>query len=228
MYFINENDEKLYYDISKSGAYIWPYSKPLDKFFLYILEENKVSSIEFKPSFNFSISGLPSCINSIIFSLNSDFNQPLDNLPSSLKYLELYDKFNQPLDLLPEGLKRLIINAEFNYPLDNLPAGLEYLEIRGAFNHPINNLPLGLKQLRIKNIGDYDDYNTRIAIQRNITTTTQFNQPVIKLPQNIEVIECSHSIFNADNLNKYVLNSFGGIKNIYREYSKLHTISINY
>jgi len=226
MYYINESNEQSLYIRQIDNIFIWVYNSPLDKEFLQILEDNNALGIEFKPSFNHNISRLPNCIKKIIFPINSDFNQPLENLPSGLEHLELYDKFNQPLDFLPTGLKKLIINADFNYPLNNLPAGLEYLEIRGAFNHPLDNLPISLRGLRIKNINEYDDYHKRSAIIRK-DNITRFNQPIRRLPPNIEIIEFSHNIFNADNLNKYGLSSLKNVyKSIYDEYPRLHSILI--
>lgn len=200
--FLTADNRILNYIISShDGIYIWPYNNPLEPEFIDILERKNAPGIELKPSFNYSISQLPASIKIIRFPYNSDFNQPVDNLPAVLEHLELYDKFNQPLDCLPQGLKRLIINASFNHPLENLPSGLEYLEIRGEFNHPLDNLPLGLKELRIKNVSDYSDYHTRHCILRaDNGYFTKFNLPIKTLPPNLEVLELSHKLFNRDNI----------------------------
>ena len=164
--FTNYQNKSLFY-LKYDNIYKWVYNLPLDKNFLEILEVEHAEAIEFKPSFNYDISSLPNCIKQIIFPINSDFNQPLTNLPLELEELELYDKFNQPLHSLPHGLKRLIINGDFNHPLDNLPSTLEYLEIRGEFNYPLDNLPSNLKMLVIKEVYDYDDYHLKSSILRN-------------------------------------------------------------
>lgn len=157
----NSQNEIIMYS-KFENIYLWPYGLPMDKKFIEILEVEQASIIEFKPSFNYDISCLPNCIKKIIFPINSDFNQPLTNLPLELEELELYDKFNQPLNYLPHGLKRLIINSDFNHPIDNLPNTLEYLEIRGEFNHSLDNLPNNLKMLVIKDVYDYDDYDLNL------------------------------------------------------------------
>lgn len=167
---------------------------PIDPVFIDILKS--LNHIEFCPSFNHSIDNLPSNITSIVFSINSEFNQPLNNLPSCLQHLELYDAFNHPLDNLPYGLRTLLINADFNHPLDNLPASLEHLQIRGEFNHPLDNLPQGLKKLEILEIYDFDGPTTCNPIQRNYGKKTMFNQPLVKLPPTLEYITITSTEYN--------------------------------
>lgn len=169
MHFINYEGEDMFYH-QTGDTITWPYGRPLDRKFLEILAALGAKCIQFKPSFNYDISGLPSCIKRIIFPINSDFNQPLDNLPSGLEELELYDKFNHPLDNLPHGLLRLVINSDFNYPLENLPSTLKYLEIRGEFNHPLNRktLPAGLEELVLLDVYDYEDVHLRQSILRDL------------------------------------------------------------
>ena len=165
--FISSIGIDMFY-IKNDNIYLWAFNTPINDEFINILEREQAYGVEFKPSFNEDISRLPNCIKLIRFALNSEFNQPLDYLPF--------------------GLKKLIINAEFNYPLDNLPASLEYLEIRGGFNYPLNNLPSNLKVLLIKDIYDYDDYHIRKAIIRHCSSS-QFNQPIYRLPKSLEIIE---------------------------------------
>jgi hypothetical protein len=222
MYFTNKNNEELIC-LNNKGIFTWCYNSPLDDTFLKILEDNKALGIKFKPSFNQDISRLPSCIKSIIFSLNSEFNQNIDNLPCELEHLELYDKFNKPLDFLPSGLKKLIINAEFNHPLNNLPAGLEYLEISGKFNYSIDNLPIGLKKLIIKDPNNYKDYYTKKCIIRN-DYLSRFNQPIYQLPTNLEFLEISHKLFITDNIELYTFNNNNG--KVRTRYPKLTFIRI--
>ena len=180
--FTNYQGECLNYFKYKK-IYTWPGNLPLDTKFLEILEAEQAEAIEFESSFNYDIACLPNCIKRISFPINSDFNQPLTNLPPDLEELELYDKFNQPLDSLPHGLKRLIINGDFNHPLDNLPSTLEYLEIRGEFNHLLDNLPSNLKILVIKEVYDYTDYHLQACISRKYNKyKSKFTQPLNNLP----------------------------------------------
>jgi hypothetical protein len=226
MNFITVDNRILFYNILPDNIFQWPYSYELESEFLTILELKKAIGIEFKPSFNHSISQLPACIKIIRFPYNSEFNQPVDNLPSGVEHLELYDKFNQTLNCLPHGLKKLIINAKFNHPLNNLPAELEYLEIRGNFNHPLDNLPLELKELRIKDAYDYEDYHIRMCIIREYGLLSQFNLQIKELPPNLKVIELSHKLFNKDNIEQYG-NALDIRKyNIFTKYKNLHTIII--
>lgn len=80
------------------------------------------------------------------------FNQPLDNLPKSLKSLTIYShKFNHSLDNLPENLEYLIMAGKYNKPLDFLPSNLKELHLLGMynFNQPLDNLPSNLEKLII-------------------------------------------------------------------------------
>jgi hypothetical protein len=90
----------------------------------------------------------------------NSFNSTLDNLPPTLKTLEIISTmFNQPIDLLPISMTRLTIRSNsFNQSLSNLPSNLYSLIIDicdeyGRCNYlqdELMNLPEGLKQLKIE------------------------------------------------------------------------------
>ena len=85
------------------------------------------------------------------------WNFPLKNLPLRLEKLYLGIEFNQELDSLPESI-RFVEFAEqcnFNKPLDNLPSQLEYLNLQfqNKYNNTISNLPNSIKYLEL---GEYD------------------------------------------------------------------------
>ncbi len=87
-------------------------------------------------------------LETIIFTDESKFNQPINYLGPNLKVLILGNKFSQELNCLPKGLKVLRLGHEYNYPLDNLPNGLDELVIDSkVFNHKLNNLPDNLTKL---------------------------------------------------------------------------------
>jgi hypothetical protein len=94
------------------------------------------------------------CINKIIF--DRDFNQPIDNLPNFIEYLELNGDFLQPLNNLHQGLKQLVLNTYgYNQALNFLPIGLKELTIKSyKYTHPPDNLQSGLEKLKIM-VGDY-------------------------------------------------------------------------
>lgn len=111
-------------------------------------------------------------------SIGSAFNYPIDNLPASLKYLEIskfgdmgYCCFNQKLDYLPVGLEELRLyycnNGAYEQCIDNLPSNLKILFIH---NHKyfsatsscqiLGNLPESIEVLQLHN---YDfDYNLQV------------------------------------------------------------------
>lgn len=62
--------------------------------------------------------------------LGESFNNPIDNLPLTLKYLELGKKFNQPIDNLPHSLTHLKISCSYKLPFTFLrrPYKIEYHE----------------------------------------------------------------------------------------------------
>ncbi len=216
---IDKNDKYDKYDKNETYERYgirYVYNDAIDSVFIDILKS--LTYIEFCPSFNNSIDNLPHNITSIVFSINSEFNQPINNLPSCLQHLELYDAFNQPLDNLPNGLRKLIINADFNHSLDNLPASLEHLQIRGEFNHPLNNLPQALKILEILDIYEYDGPKSCYPIQRNYGKKTMFNHPLVNLPHTLEYL-----IINSTEYTQPLQNLPDSIKEL-----KLHKKHPNY
>lgn len=91
---------------------------------------------------------VPPSITSLTFG--SEFNQPLDNLPPSLKRLKFISvsSFSHSLDNLPPSLTHLL-GVHFNQPVDHLPSSLVQLELFGTFNQPIDHLPASLTHLSL-------------------------------------------------------------------------------
>lgn len=100
--------------------------------------------------------------------IGSAFNYPIDNLPASLKYLEIskysdvgYCCFNQKLDYLPVCLEELRLyycnNGEYEQYIDNLPSNLKILFIRNHKYFPksaiqiLGNLPESIELLHLHN-----------------------------------------------------------------------------
>lgn len=80
------------------------------------------------------------------------YDYPLPPLPGSLLKIQMImGKFNQPLSNLPPSLKHLALGDSFNHPLDHLPPSLRTLHLGRDFNHPVHALPLSLRQLVIIN-----------------------------------------------------------------------------
>ena len=103
--------------------------------------------------FNKSISEF-SRINLEHLVLGAKFNQPLNNLPNSLKTLILGIEFNQPLDNLPNRIKILCCQncIGFSHNLDYLPESLEHIVIPYNFDKSLNNLPQNIRILDLYRI----------------------------------------------------------------------------
>jgi len=124
----------------------------------------KYKKVIFDNNFNSNIDWLPEGITDLQLGMN--FNQPLYNLPSSIKRIVIrkindvgFTKFNQPIDYLPSGLEELSLhfNNEFNHPLNNLPIGLKKLLIIGYnYKQSINNLSDSIEEITIKQF-DYEN-----------------------------------------------------------------------
>lgn len=76
------------------------------------------------------------------------FNHPIDELPLSIRVLELGDGFDLSVSSLhnKQSLVYLYLGTNFNQPVDNLPPSLQYLSLGDNFNHPLDNLPTSIKQ----------------------------------------------------------------------------------
>ena len=96
--------------------------------------------------YNIKLSNLPNLTKLV---LSHEFNQPLDELPLSLKILVLGVKFSQPLDNLPNELDELILSNHYNESIDNIPDSITYLYIGIFFKQPIKRLPQKLNRLSI-------------------------------------------------------------------------------
>jgi hypothetical protein len=160
------------------------YNYSNDNTVIELLKQYK--KVVFDNQFNSNIDWLPEGITDL--HLGMHFNQPFNNLPSTIKRICIkknndvgYTYFNQPLDYLPPGLEELLIsfNKEFNYPLNNLPPGIKKLFLIGYnYKQPINNLPDSLEEINIK---QFDYENTH------------------KLPVNLKIIKISENRNNIIN-----------------------------
>ncbi len=116
-----------------------------------------------------------------------NFNLPIDNLPISIKKLELGSKFNHPINNLPNGLEELQLGENFNLPIDNLPSTLQKLELGENFNQSINNLPINLGLLILgKNFNQpISNLNPNLKV---LKLGCNFNQQITSLPNSLESI----------------------------------------
>jgi hypothetical protein len=162
-------------------------------------------------------------------SQNTQFNEPLDNLPASLEWLEIGSlQFNHPLTNLPPGLKVLIFaqNRIWNYydgyrhSLDRLPSGLEVLHFPDFCSQQneiylanFENLPPFLKILAIPQVMPDDINYDCLPDSIEILEWPAFRkcyQKISRFPANLKKIKCQkfkcdhcyvHGINNQDHDN---------------------------
>jgi hypothetical protein len=114
----------------------------------FIFEPNPIEVIKFPPKFNEPIDNLPNTVKKIIFSRhNSKFNCKIDDLPTSLEFLETGYSFNQPINSLPQSVTYLVLGKKFSQSLDNLPVRLKYIcvDIFNLKNMNQTSLPMSVK-----------------------------------------------------------------------------------
>lgn len=99
----------------------------------------------------------------------------ISNLPSSIKYLDIYDKYNTSMDNLPNSLYYLTISVQ-KFDIINLPKNIYHLTILlTLINVPNILLPSCLSQLVIASF--WHDYNT-------------INLNKLILPSKLKYLEC--------------------------------------
>lgn len=105
-------------------------------------------------------------VRKIVFNSESEFNQPINNMPGGIHIIIFGNKFNQPVccqknghefgcdcsPILPITLRVLKFGSDFNHYLPNLPRSLMDLSLGENFNKEFRNLPNGLKFLEF---GDF-------------------------------------------------------------------------
>jgi len=172
IYAVLENDYILI------GSNTYNYSN--DNIIIELLRKHK--KLQTDNNFNQPVNFIPHEVTHIKFGIN--FDQELNNLPPSLKYLEFshfntvkYNKFNKNLDNLPYGLEtlKIVLNSNFNQLLVNLPPTIKnlyiYSKVLKNVATIINSLPDNVEYLEINFITD-DDIKNIIKLPKNIKTFT--------------------------------------------------------
>jgi hypothetical protein len=149
--------------------------------------------------------------------LIDSFNSPIDFLPYGVEELILGSKFNQPLKNLPSSIKSIEFIADgyydfltaFDYPLDHLPYGLEELKlcITGRKTIIGANLPPSLKRLEILGYGG-DINNIHInelpdSIEYLVVASSSLDyKSISRLPTNLQTLKLYYNKSN-DNYKNY-------------------------
>jgi len=152
-----------------------------------------------------------------VLSVRSGFDQPLDDLPSTLAQLDLYGpnpyahsldhlpgslqklklvrQYDQPLDKLPHSLRELRCENSSDQPFDALPSGLTLLDLRlSKFNRPLDRLPESLEYLGLPGPFNHPlDHLPRSLNVLHFCPSSQFNRPLTRLPDCLAVLELGQS-----------------------------------
>lgn len=102
-----------------------------------------LTHLTFGDKFNQNVDTLPVTLKWLMFG--NSFNQSVDNLPTALIGLTFGHNFNQKVDKLPAALRRLTFGMYLK--IDNLPASLTDLTLGWVFNQSVGLLLIGLKKL---------------------------------------------------------------------------------
>ncbi len=196
----------------------------LDGEVLDILEKKNYIAIVFDYSFKDEynlINCLPSKIKFIEFDSYSSFNKPIDNYPPELEYLILSPRFNNKLDYLPYSLKylKLYLNYLNSNSLANLPSNIEFLDIEIISN--TNDNTNDNVDYHNDNAINYLPDNIKVLV---IGCNIEIN--IEKLPRYLEVFQSFNS-YGGINLNMKEFMEMQKIMEIYFPFKFNKSIDYN-
>jgi hypothetical protein len=143
---------------------------------------------------------LESLQNLEVLCLAKNYNQPINNIPKTLKKLVLGYSYNNSLDILEniDNLEILELGLKFNQTLNNLPKKLKKLKFGHKFNQSIDNFPLSIEELEVNNNFNMSvKHLVNLKIFRAGDLTTKFKQPFTDFSNTLEVLELGDD-FNED------------------------------
>ncbi len=167
------------------------YNKPLNNFPKYLEELDIIRLVEF----NNKLDNLPSTLK--VLSIGGIYSHPLDNLPEGLQELRVGGNYECKLKKLPKNLETLYLKHDFNQELNDPPSGLKHLIISESSKYvgSLNNLPYGLKTLIISSNYIYDLNNLPVTLKKIRINNKKSNNANIKkynfeyLPENLDCLE---------------------------------------
>lgn len=152
--------------------------------------------------YNEPLDNLPSTLTYLFTGYR--YNQSADMLPNSLITLEFGNNFNQSVDNLPKSLTQLQFGYNFNCSVDKLPNQITHLTFGWAFNKPVDSLPNLITHLTF-------GYNFNQSIDKlpklitHLTFGVNFNQSIDKLP-NLICLIFDPTFKNIDKIPDYIDN----------------------
>ena len=122
-------------------------------------------TIIFSPEFNKELDyDLLSGYKKVIFSnyelIDDLFDKYLNNDFKNLTYKD--SNFNQSVDNLPSSITHLTFGFHFNQKVENLPSSITHLTFWYCFNQEVNNFPKELKKIKCSEnyiyLKDFENY----------------------------------------------------------------------
>eukprot|EP01112_Ceratiomyxa_fruticulosa_P013477 TRINITY_DN3791_c0_g1_i2.p1 TRINITY_DN3791_c0_g1~~TRINITY_DN3791_c0_g1_i2.p1 ORF type:complete len:469 (-),score=51.82 TRINITY_DN3791_c0_g1_i2:132-1538(-) len=148
----------------------------------------------------------------IYLQVGRDFNQTLNNLPSTLKHLNMEKNayFNRRVPSFPSNITQLSFGCFFSQCVDRLPQTLTHLSFGRNFDREVDCLPLSLTHL---SFGAYFTQKVDCLPKSltHLTFTGKFNQTINHLPPGLTHLVLSDDFNRAvDSLPSSITNlSFG-------------------
>jgi hypothetical protein len=144
--------------------------------------------------FDHPLDQLPSSINHFILGRKcTKFLHSLDSIPSSITHLDILVDIEQPIQFKKHPhLTHLTLGKKFNQPIDSLPHSITHLTFGHKFNRPVNYLPPNITRLKFGN-----SFNQSVnSLPPKITHLSfgyDFNKPVNNLPPSLTHLTFGYS-----------------------------------
>ncbi len=155
--------------------------------------------IIFGEQFNSTIDNLPNSIKKI--QLPHCYTHPLYNLPNQLIYLKLLAyKYPHALNNLPNTLEILIIGNDIMNPLDNLPNSLKILHVLGIYQYPLDNLPSQLEELMITELDPKIHMDNLPNSIKNLSLSNLCESKIENWPSSLKILDIIKYAHPIDNI----------------------------
>lgn len=206
------NNKNINKDYSIKANTMKIYSSKIDEELVGVIIENNINIVEIHKKLSHNIDNLPSNVNVLI--LYDCVESQLYDLPSSITHLYFVYLLGE-LNCLSSGVRVIDFGNNFNSKIKNLPSTVEEIILGNEFNQSVDYLPINLKIIKFGEKFNQDISNLPFGLER-IIFGKDFNQDISNLPNSIKFIQfdwsgCfSHQIFRfPNNLEEiYFNNSF--------------------
>jgi len=150
-----------------------------------------IRHLKFGQNFNQLVDNLPSTVMFIQFGYY--FDQSVDHLPSLLETVIFDQCFNQLIDNLPQSVNRIIFSTDgdFNQPIAQLPSSLTYLKLSRHYNQLFDHITSPLRFLKFGEFFNMPICHLPETLVR-VIFGDDFNQPLDYIPQSVKYLTVGH------------------------------------